>query len=462
MNDRYKVKGQSLRGLVKLRQRIAELEAKTREFEKALHHSEALNRAVFEHSPVGISVRSPYGDLLFVNMAWKKIWGLSDQEIYENERTSRGQPLEVRYPYLRDSAKNVMRVFGHGGEFFLPEIKVDNPKPDAAKWISQYYYAIQDKPDEVEQVVILTQDITMRKQAEEALRESEEKFRTIVENVNIGVFRTTGDPEGRFIQANPALVKMFGFDSIEELLKIRVMELYKNPEERKLFIQELTQKGFVRNKELLLQKRNGIPMWVSVYAKAQHNENGEIIWIDGVIEDITERKRMEEQLRALSLIDDLTGLYNRRGFLTLAEHQLKIASRTKEGMVLIFVDLDDLKEINDRLGHPEGDRALIETTNILKETFRESDIIARIGGDEFVVLALAPDANAEILYTRLQKSVDTLNDRTKLLFELSLSMGIAHYNPNNPCTIDELLTQADKLMYEHKQGKKNREQQSEK
>jgi diguanylate cyclase (GGDEF)-like protein len=168
--------------------------------------------------------------------------------------------------------------------------------------------------------------------------------------------------------------------------------------------------------------------------------------------EIIERKRAEEALSALLLVDDLTGLYNRRGFFNLVEQQLKIADRTKRKMLLLFADFDDLKQINDTLGHREGDLALIEIAHVLKETFRQSDIIARIGGDEFVVLAMETDgASAEVLTARLRENLEVRNARGDRRYKLSLSVGITRYDPENPCSIDELLARADRLMYEQKQ-----------
>jgi two-component system cell cycle response regulator len=168
-----------------------------------------------------------------------------------------------------------------------------------------------------------------------------------------------------------------------------------------------------------------------------------------------ERHRVQMALRSLSLIDDLTNLYNRRGFLTLSEHHLKLSRRTKRGLLLIFIDLDDLKQINDTFGHKEGDMALVETANVLKDTFRSSDIIARLGGDEFVVLALETShTNVDILSTRLQKNIDIYNARENRPYKLSVSIGTAYYDPESSCSIDELVTRADKLMYEQKIHKK--------
>jgi len=172
--------------------------------------------------------------------------------------------------------------------------------------------------------------------------------------------------------------------------------------------------------------------------------------------DITERKKMEEGLIALSITDLLTGLYNRRGFIMFAEQQLKLSDRTKRGLLLFFTDLDGMKLINDTLGHEEGDRALMEVADVLKETFRSSDIIARMGGDEFAILAIDPtDADSEILTGRLQSLIDTRNNQENRRYKLSISVGYSYYDPGNPCSLNELMVQADKLMYEHKKSKKS-------
>lgn len=168
-----------------------------------------------------------------------------------------------------------------------------------------------------------------------------------------------------------------------------------------------------------------------------------------------ERHQLHLALQAMALVDDLTGLYNRRGFQTLAKQQLKMADRLGKRVSHIFVDLDGLKAINDTFGHREGDLALMETADLLKETFRESDIIARIGGDEFVVLAMEdPGQHQEQWAARLQENLRIRNERGDRRVPLALSMGIAYYDPEFPCAIDELLHRADLLMYEQKRGKR--------
>jgi diguanylate cyclase (GGDEF)-like protein/PAS domain S-box-containing protein len=169
--------------------------------------------------------------------------------------------------------------------------------------------------------------------------------------------------------------------------------------------------------------------------------------------DITDRQQAQEA-QARSLIDELTGLYNRRGFFTLAEHQYKLTKRSHKGMALFFGDLDELKTINDTLGHMEGDHALIDTANILRKTFREIDIMARIGGDEFVVLITEP-ADTKGIMRRLQQNLDCHNNKIGRPYRIALSIGIAHYNPLFPSSIEELVRHADISMYEDKRRKQD-------
>jgi diguanylate cyclase (GGDEF)-like protein len=173
-----------------------------------------------------------------------------------------------------------------------------------------------------------------------------------------------------------------------------------------------------------------------------------------ILNDITESKELEHRLSVMSNTDELTGLYNRRGFLILAHQQIKISERTRKSMVLFFADLDKMKRINDTLGHQEGDKALIATAAVLKKTFRESDIIARMGGDEFAIIAVdIEDEPRKILMKRLYDCLDYFNASEGRHHKLSLSIGIAHYDPEKPRSLDDLMAQADTSMYKEKKEK---------
>lgn len=175
------------------------------------------------------------------------------------------------------------------------------------------------------------------------------------------------------------------------------------------------------------------------------------------LNDITKRKQIEEQLRVQLLTDELTGLYNRRGFLAMAEQHVKMARRLKKGMIIIAVDMDGLKTINDRYGHQEGDAAIAETALILKQCFRESDIIGRMGGDEFAVLLVegADIPQEQTLTDRLNTHLIARNENKGRDYQLSFSTGIFRCAPECTKSLDELLAQADALMYQQKQNKKS-------
>ena len=156
----------------------------------------------------------------------------------------------------------------------------------------------------------------------------------------------------------------------------------------------------------------------------------------------------QEHLRVTAITDELTGLSNRRGFYSLAEQQLKLSRRQRMGIYMLYADVDGLKAINDTWGHMEGDHALVEVATILKATYRESDIVARIGGDEFVVIPIGSTGdNISAITGRLRRNLQARNATSTSGYDLCLSLGVAHYDPAHPCTIDDILSHADKAMY---------------
>ncbi len=160
---------------------------------------------------------------------------------------------------------------------------------------------------------------------------------------------------------------------------------------------------------------------------------------------------LREKLGSIALTDELTGLYNRRGFLALAERQLKLARRSGYGLLLFFGDVDGMKGINDTWGHAEGDMALMRTGEILSQTFRDSDVVARFGGDEFAALAIEASDHGEAAITaRLLENSKKLNAK-EARYKLSFSFGMARFNPRSKTSIRQLLVQADRAMYEQKQ-----------
>jgi diguanylate cyclase (GGDEF)-like protein len=168
-----------------------------------------------------------------------------------------------------------------------------------------------------------------------------------------------------------------------------------------------------------------------------------------------ERSRLLAEAKALSIRDDLTGLFNRRGFLGAAEQQLKTAGRLNEPVLLLFADVDGMKECNDAYGHAQGDLLLKKATRTLRRTFRESDILARLGGDEFAILSLASGLeDSRAIVDRLQRNIDDENAAGTDPVPLSLSVGLAFSDPNTGARLEDLMDQADAWMYGHKRKKK--------
>ncbi|OKY74343.1 MAG: hypothetical protein BM485_13855 [Desulfobulbaceae bacterium DB1] len=188
--------------------------------------------------------------------------------------------------------------------------------------------------------------------------------------------------------------------------------------------------------------------------------DGKPVSTRGIFRDITQRKELENKLQKLSITDEMTGILNRRGFLGFVGKQMKIAERNKTKLFLLFADLDNLKWINDNLGHDLGDQAIISAANILKDTFRSSDIIGRLGGDEFAVLQTDQGQNGtkKSMVERLEENISAFNGNSTSPFAISLSFGITSYDPDAPCSFEELLREADKLMYSCKKKRKKMQQ----
>jgi diguanylate cyclase (GGDEF)-like protein len=305
--------------------------------------------------------------------------------------------------------------------------------------------------------VELKQEIAERKRAEEALREKEEQLRLLFENMTEGIalHELIYDESGkvtdyRILSVNPTYEIHTGI-SVERARGSLASDLYGtgNPP----YLEEYTRVA-----------QTGVPLSFETYLPSleKHFFISAIPHGQGqfatVFMDITERKHLEEELREASLHDLLTGLHNRRGFFTLAEQQVKAAARARMKLSLTYLDCDDFKWVNDSLGHEQGDKVLVDTAHILRQTFRESDIIARIGGDEFVILSIeAADVDPEVFLKRLQQNIDEYNAKETRRYKLALSWGTVAYDPESLDSLDELLSQADRLMYRHKKDKANKQ-----
>ncbi len=292
--------------------------------------------------------------------------------------------------------------------------------------------------------------------AQTAIRESEERFRLMVEHASDVILIL--DQGGVVAFAGPSTPAVLHHEPAD--LTFRNALDYIHRDDRRTFLDAL-EKAFETGGPLpAVQFRFRLPKgrWVHLEGKGRITRDaaGRPVCVLNS-HDVSHRVKREEELRSLSLRDELTGLHNRRSFLTCLEQQLKIAQRSNRcGITILFIDLDGFKGINDSLGHKVGDRALIEASRILKTTFRDADLIARLGGDEFVVFLTEAGAQVDVeaLKGRLTDGVEAWNQKEARPYRLSMSVGVLHHNLRRRRSTKDLLRQADELMYKHKKEKK--------
>jgi diguanylate cyclase (GGDEF)-like protein/PAS domain S-box-containing protein len=278
------------------------------------------------------------------------------------------------------------------------------------------------------------------------------------------------DDQSRFIRISAALAARLGLDDATQAIGKTDFDFFGAEHARAAFADE---QRLMRTGESLVgieERENwedGREAWVSTTKVPLRDRAGHIVGLFGISRDITEQKRNEQQLAAqaeqlaaqareleqLMLVDDLTGLFNRRGLQLVGEQALYKARRDGVGVVLLFLDLDGLKQINDGHGHSAGDEAIRALTDVIREVTRESDIAARVGGDEFAMLLFNEDGGAAAsVVERIERGAAAARERSSLRCELSVSVGICEIDPRTPGSIEELLAHADRSMYDTKLG----------
>jgi diguanylate cyclase (GGDEF)-like protein/PAS domain S-box-containing protein len=308
-------------------------------------------------------------------------------------------------------------------------------------------------------ILSLVRDVTEQKKVVEAALEQQRRYHELIE-LGHGYIITL-DMRGYILSINRVAALSLGYVP-EDLLGRSFFEVFLKNDKGSFsgYIEQLKDKRATSGTIKVLTKRGEERYWR--YHNVLCDDLGGGYYVLSHAQDITDLKRAEEEIRNLSLTDELTQLRNRRGFMLLAEQQLKL-SRKKEllsakehtELLLLFIDLDELKKINDRYGHNEGDIAIQEASEILKSTFRDSDILARLGGDEFTVLIVdAENGTEEIIRERLNHNIDLANKRLNKPYQLSMSAGLIRIPANSSATIEELMEYADMVMYDEKSAKK--------
>lgn len=419
--------------------------------ESALRESEEKYRNILESIQEGYYEVDLKGNYQFFNEAFAKILGVSKGEL---------QGLNFKSFMEETALKKTHESFNQVFKTGIPTTAYgwEAIRRDGTRIYLEVSIALlRDSAGNPVGFKGIARDVSDRKWSEKALLESEAKYRTLFEAAQSAIFLIRED---QFIDCNSHTLKIFGCKR-EQIIGKRPFDLSppKQPDGRdsKEKAREKLKAALEGEAQLIEWKHlrlDGTPFDAEV--SLNRTEIGGEFFVQAIVRDITDEKMAEEALKAMSLVDDLTGLYNRRGFLTLAGQEIKAAKRTRQKTYLIFVDLDGMKGINDTFGHLEGDQALIHTAGILKGSFREPDILARIGGDEFVILAREGvlKTGPRLLMDRVLNNLNQHNEKNQAAYHLSLSMGTVAYDPDHPISLETLLAQADSLMYQEKQRKK--------
>jgi diguanylate cyclase (GGDEF)-like protein/PAS domain S-box-containing protein len=310
---------------------------------------------------------------------------------------------------------------------------------------------LRDDDGSIVGTVGLAIDVTERRDLDEALKTQNVYFQELFESAPVAIVIL--DENDRVLRINAEFTRIFGY-AADEVLGRRINDLIVPDELRDEGLDMTAQvaSGETLNRESLRRRKDGTTLWVSIVARP-FKVADEPSRVYGMYHDISDRKRAEEELRALSLVDALTGLPNRRAFITLSDQALKWAARIGKEVLLIFIDVDNLKQINDTHGHLAGDRALVDTARVLRETFREADIVARLGGDEFIALITSDNEQAgKLVMGRLQTRVAAHNASGDRPYTLGLSIGFTHAKADGARLLD-LMERADASLYEQKRSR---------
>lgn len=430
----------------------------------ALEVSRRRFRAIFDGAAMGIVQTDLQGKILESNKAIQQLLGYREEDLqncYLNQ-----------FVYTSDVDIDLtMRKNMLGGQYNSYIIsKRYCCKKGTLIWTNQNCSIVRNQDDSF--IINMIEDVTERKAAETARLAAEKKYRDIFENAIEGIFQCSFD--GHYLNVNPAFVRMFGYETEEQIYKeISNIEqqIHLEPKRYIEFIQQLKVQSEVQNFEYQARCRDGLIIWVNETVRVVKNNQGNLLYYEGIIENITERKNIEKKLRYDASHDQLTGLLNRRAFtkyltdalMNLHYHMPKQSNSLQHSVykklteveqipfVVLFLDLDRFKIVNDSMGHLIGDKLLVEIARRLTQEIGKSDTVARFGGDEFALL-LENVPNLITLEQYLEKVQQTLSAPYYLeqeVFNTTTSIGVA-LSSAKYMNANEILRDADTAMYEAK------------
>ncbi|NOQ21161.1 MAG: PAS domain S-box protein [Candidatus Aegiribacteria sp.] len=276
-----------------------------KETEKKLRESHKLMKAIVDNSPVGISVRDRNGTLLMANASWRNIWKNSIEDTKGKMAPRSELRMDSKDTYLGKYIDDVEEIYRKGGELYIPKLKIPNPTPGGAEFISHHFYALKDDNAEVDKVVILTLDLTESLKAKVELKETRNQYRELTENIPTAIYRTTTESGGKIVFYNPEMQRMFFGEETGDFDEVSVKDLYVEESGRKDFLDMLAKNNEVRGFETELKRLDGSTFLASISARKVSTKEGQEEYIEGIMRDITDQRRVEEELSRIEHLESI-------------------------------------------------------------------------------------------------------------------------------------------------------------
>jgi len=391
--------------------------------------------------------------MIFISQGCRALTGYEPRDMLYNHRISYEQ---VTFKADREWVRARFIESANAGEAFEAEYRIMHAD-GGLRWVLERGMPLYNEAGEVEALEGFIQDITLRKRSEEAAREAEERYRSIFENAIEGIYQTT--PSGRYLNFNPALARIYGYESTEDLvdgISDIQKQLYVDPGKRQEFVSLMQAQGRVQHFEAQVYRKNGDVIWITENAREVRDADGNLMFYEGTVEDITERKSYEQQIEYQATHDSLTGLPNRTLLSDRLQQCMSFADRYHSKVAVAFVDLDQFKMINDSMGHHIGDELLVAMAARLAACVRESDTVVRLGGDEFVLLITGLNRVEDVAQSmqRVLASIAQPFVINSWDYTVSCSIGVSIY-PDDGSDYNTLLKNADSAMYKAKHAGRN-------
>lgn len=389
----------------------------------------------------------------FISGGCTKLTGYRPSEILYNSRVTYEEIIHpLDRSYVRQEIYSAMRK----KQSFNLEYRICHAD-GSIRWVWERGALVTGEESEQSNVILqgFVEDVTQRHLQGEALAEAENRYRSIFENATEGIFQTT--ESGYYLAVNPALAKIYGYDSPNTLmytLSNIQQQLYVDASRREEFTELMYRQGQVKDFESRVRRRDGSIIWISENAHVVRDQSGRLLYYEGTVVDISERKELQKRISHQATHDSLTNLPNRVLLIDRIERACRAAHRDDEKLAVLFLDLDNFKKINDSLGNSAGDLLLKEISQRLLSCVRESDTVARIGGDEFVLLLPGIQTDSDLVSHVVQRVLELVQqpcDLERGSYSVTCSVGISLY-PDDAQKAESLLKYADMAMYRAKQA----------